>query len=79
MEKADQNYLNAQKHYENAEREEVHIRSQRNRARVFYEEHLLAYGRFEVKVNDTCTAPKCGLSKHFISSPIVNGPYRSYK
>lgn len=61
MEKADQNYLNAQKHYENAEREEVHIRSQRNRARVFYEEHLLAYGRFEVKVNDTCTAPKCGL------------------
>ena len=63
MQRAEENYLNARKYFEIAEQEEMDVRNHRERARTFYEQHLLDYGRYEVKANDTCIAPKCQLSK----------------
>ncbi|XP_012562951.2 uncharacterized protein LOC100212597 isoform X1 [Hydra vulgaris] len=59
MEKADNNLINAQKYYEKADMEESTVRNQRDRARIFYEQQLLEYGRFEVMANDTCVTDKC--------------------
>ena len=63
MVRAQQNYLNAQNSFETADHEEAAARNHRERARVFYEQQLLDYGRYEVKANDTCIAPNCHFSK----------------
>ena len=63
MEKADNNLINAQKYYEKADIEESTVRNQRDKARIFYEQQLLEYGRFEVLANDTCVTDKCQMRK----------------
>jgi len=57
--KAESNYLNAQNYNEVSDHEETILRTRRDHDRARYEEHLLEYGRFEVKVNDTCLVPAC--------------------
>ena len=68
MEKAEENFMHSQKLYEIAEREEFNIRVQRDKQREHYEGQLIEFGRYEVRVNDTCIAPKCGLSKYLVDT-----------
>ena len=63
IEKAEENLLLAGTYYENADRHESDVRSEKAELRRMYENHLLQYGRSEVTVNDTCKPLSCEISK----------------
>ena len=63
MQKAEENLLLAQEYFDNADKQEMEIRTRKDIARKSYEGHLLEYGRFEVLVNDTCVMEKCHIGE----------------
>ncbi len=64
IKRAEENLNLAGQYFDNADRHEADVRSETEELRKIYEDHLLDYGRSEVKVNDTCRALHCEVSKY---------------
>eukprot|EP00794_Sanderia_malayensis_P016891 gene16891-18597_t len=57
--RAEENLDLAGQYFENADRHEADVRLEKEELRRIYEDHLLDYGRSEVRVNETCRSLSC--------------------
>ena len=63
IERAEKNLVLADQYYEAANQHELQAMQELEDLRKIYEMELMDYGRFEVRVNDTCKPIQCDVSK----------------
>lgn len=63
IDRAEKNLALAQQYFNTANQHEIVTRQELEEFRKIFELQILEYGRYEVKANESCKAPRCQVSK----------------